>query len=172
MRRGQCAWILVAAALLAGSLAASAQAITSVYSLQSSALSAGGSLAQYSVGPGGALSPSGPDTTLAEAPQDITVTPDGRFAYVLTSLTATSTIVRLARVSANGRLEPATPSSTTNSGAARAIIVNPQGTRVIYAQPGSCDLLARDRRRRHARRVRTRSRSPRRRRRPTCARWR
>ena len=136
MRRGRCAWILVAAALVAGIAAPAAQAITGVYSLQSSVLSAGGSLAQYSVGPGGALAPSGPDTTLAEAPRDITVTPDGRFAYVLTSLTATSTIVRLARVAANGRLEPATPSSTTNSGAARAIIVNPQGTRVLYAQPG------------------------------------
>ena len=136
MRRGRCAWILVAAALVAGLAAPPAQAITGVYSLQSSALSPGGSLAQYSVGPGGALSPSGPDTTLAEAPQDITVTPDGRFAYVLTSLPGSSTIVRLARVAANGRLEPATPSSTTNSGAARAIIVNPQGTRVIYAQPG------------------------------------
>lgn len=134
MRRGRCAWILVAVALLAGSLAASAQAITGVYSLQSSVAGPGGSLAQYSVGPGGALSPSGPDTTLAEAPQDITLTPDGRFAYVLTTLPGSSTIVRLARVAANGRLEPA--SSTTNSGAARAIIVNPQGTRVIYAQPG------------------------------------
>jgi PKD repeat protein len=137
MRLGRRAWILVAAAVVAGIVAAPAQAITGVYSLQTSALSASGSLAQYSVGPGGALSPSGADTALTGDARDITVTPDGRFAYVLTSLTATSTIVRLARVAANGRLEPATPSDTTNSGAARAIIVNPQGTRVLYAQPGS-----------------------------------
>ena len=136
MRRGRRTWILVAAAFVAAIAAAPAHAITGVYSLQSSALSASGSLAQYSVGPGGALSPSGPDTPLPDAPQDITVTPDGRFAYVLTTLPGSSTIFRLARVAANGRLEPATPSSTTNSGAARAIIVNPQGTRVIYAQPG------------------------------------
>ena len=137
MRRGRRTWILVAAAFVAAIAAAPAHAITGVYSLQSSALSASGSLAQYSVGPGGALSPSAPDTTLPDAPQDITVTPDGRFAYVLTTLPGRSTIVRLARVAANGRLEPATPAITTNSGAARAIIVNPQGTRVLYAQPGS-----------------------------------
>jgi hypothetical protein len=137
MRRGRCVWILVAAALVGGIAAAPAQAITGVYSVQSSVASGVGTLVQYTVGPGGALSPSTPDTTLPAAPQDVTVTPDGRFAYVMTSLTATSTIVRLARVAANGRLEPATPSSTTNSGAGRAIIVNPQGTRVLYAQPGN-----------------------------------
>jgi hypothetical protein len=80
MRLGRRAWILVAAAVVAGIAAAPAQAITGVYSLQPSALSASGSLAQYSVGPGGALSPSGADTALTGDARDITVTPDGRFA--------------------------------------------------------------------------------------------
>jgi hypothetical protein len=140
MRRGRCAWTLVTAALIAGIATTPAQAITSLYSLQSSARAASGSLVQYTVGPGGALSPSPPDTTLPDAPQDITVTPDGRFAYVMTSLPASSAIFRLARVAAGGRLEPATPALTTNSGAGRAIIVNPQGTRVLYAQPGGAIL--------------------------------
>ena len=137
MRRRRRTWILVAAAFVAAIAAAPAYAITSVYSVQSSVATSSGSLVQYTVGPGGALSASAPDTTLAGAPQDITVTPDGRFAYVMTTLPATSTIVQLGRVAANGRLEPATPAITTNSGAGRAIIVNPQGTRVLYAQPGS-----------------------------------
>ncbi len=137
MRHARCAWVLVAAVLVAGMTSAPAQAITSVYSLQASTVSPGGSLVQYSVGAAGALSPSAPDTALSDPPRDIAVTPDGRFAYVLTSLTESSAIVRLVRAGAGGRLEPSPPASTPLSGAGRAIIVNPQGTRVLYAQPGN-----------------------------------
>jgi len=41
-----------------------------------------GALAQYTVGPGGTLTPSLPATALPATPQDIAITPDGRFAYV------------------------------------------------------------------------------------------
>ena len=155
MRRGRCAWILVCAALLIGIAAAPAHAISGVYALQASfATAGGGSLVQYTVGPGGALVASAPDIALAATPQDITVTPDGRFAYVATQPTS---IVPFARVAANGRLEPAR--AARSPAAPRAIIVNPQGTRVLYAQGGD-HLLARDQRRRHARRAGHRPRSP------------
>jgi len=130
MRRGRCAWVLVCTALLAGIAAAPAHAISSVYALQAVVATAGGSLVQYTVGPGGALVASAPDIPLAATPQDITVTPDGRFAYVATN----TSIIPFARVAANGRLEPS-PGAVT--GGATAIIVNPQGTRVHYGQGAS-----------------------------------
>jgi PKD repeat protein len=126
MRRGRCAWILVCAALLAGLAAAPAHAISGVYALQSAVATVGGVLVQYTVGPGGTLVASAPDIALPGTPQDITVSPDGRFAYVATS----ASIIPFARVAANGRLEP---SPGAVGGGAAAIIVNPQGTRVHHA---------------------------------------
>ncbi|MDP1849895.1 MAG: PKD domain-containing protein [Solirubrobacteraceae bacterium] len=127
MRRRRCAWVLACTALLAGIAAAPAHAISSVYALQATVATAGGSLVQYTVGAGGALVASAPDIALAATPQDITVTPDGRFAYVAT----TASIIPFARVAANGRLEP---SPGAVGGGATTIIVNPQGTRVHHGQ--------------------------------------
>lgn len=134
MRRGRCAWVLVCTALLVGLAAAPAQAISGVYALHSAGPGANGSLVQFTVGAGGALVASAPDTPLAGDPQDITVTPDGRFAYVTTQLPVggpTATIAQFARVAADGRLAANGTGPATVG--ARAIIVNPQGTRVHYA---------------------------------------
>ena len=134
MRRGRCAWVLVCTALLVGLATAPAHAISGVYALQSAGPGANGSLVQYTVGAGGALVASAPDTPLPGDPQDITVTPDGRFAYVTTQLPVggpAATIGQFARVAADGRLAPNSTGPATVG--ARAIIVNPQGTRVHYA---------------------------------------
>ena len=130
MRRGRCAWILLCAALLVGTAAAPARAVSGVYALQQNVAAGNGTLMQYTVGPGGALSASAPDTSLAAFPQDLAVTPDGRFAYVAT----TASIIPFTRVAANGRLEPGVPDTAAGGGS--AILVTPQGTRVIHAQAG------------------------------------
>ena len=136
MRRGRCAWVLVCSALLVGLATAPAHAISGVYALQAAVATAGGgSLVQYTVGPGGALVASAPDIALPATPQDITVTPDGRFAYVATN----ASIIPFARVAANGRLE-LSPGAV--AGGATAIIVNPQGTRVHHAQAGTISTRA------------------------------
>jgi len=91
-----------------------------------------GALAQYTVGPGGTLTPSLPATALPATPQDIAITPDGRFAYVAAVGAASpATVAQFARVAANGRLEP---NGTGPSADASAILVNPQGTRVVLGQ--------------------------------------
>lgn len=134
MRRVRCAWVLACTALLVALAAAPASAISGVYALQSAGPTADGALVQFTVGPGGALAASAPDTPLAGEPQDVTVTPDGRFAYVTTRRPvggAAATIAQFARVAANGRLAPIAAGPATVD--ARAIIVNPQGTRVHYA---------------------------------------
>jgi hypothetical protein len=130
MRRGRCAWILLCAALLAGTAAAPAHAISGVYALQQNVAAGSGTLVQYTVGADGALTPSAPDTPIAASPQDLAVTPDGRFAYVATG----TAIIPFTRVAANGRLEPGT--ADTAAGGGSAILVTPQGTRVIHAQAG------------------------------------
>lgn len=132
--------ILAATAALACLGAAPAQAITNVYALQETLAAPGGTLLQYGVGPGGALAPLAP-TLIAGPARDIAVTPDGRFAYVITSLepagaVASSTIVPLAR-GASGRLEPNGASVGPMAGNARGIVVNPQGTRVYYGHPAN-----------------------------------
>ena len=101
----------------------------------------------------------GPDTTLAEPPQDITVTPDGRFAYVLTTPPGASTIVRLARVAANGRLEPArrraprTPARRARSSSTRRARGSSTPSRAARSSGARSPPTARSARR-------TRSRSP------------
>jgi hypothetical protein len=130
MRGGRCAWVLLCTALLVGTAASPAHAISAVYALQQNVAAGTGVLVQYTVGSGGTLTPSAPDTALAASPQDIAVTPDGRFAYVATA----TSIVPFTRVAANGRLAPGTPDSAAGGGS--AILVNPQGTRVIHAQAG------------------------------------
>ncbi|MGH2942530.1 MAG: hypothetical protein ACRDLN_07140, partial [Solirubrobacteraceae bacterium] len=134
MRRSQCGWILAGAALVLGLGAPAAHAITGVYALQAGLTAPGGALVQYSVGAGGALEPSTPDIALDIAPQDIAVTPDGRFAYVMTSSPAATAIVPFTRA-ASGRLERSGPAIGLPA-VARGIIVNPQGTRVYYGRPG------------------------------------
>jgi hypothetical protein len=130
MRRGRCAWVLLCAALLVGTAASPAHAISAVYALQQNVAAGTGTLLQYTVGSGGTLTPSAPETALPASPQDIAVTPDGRFAYVATA----TSIVPFTRVAASGRLEPGTPDAAAGGGS--AILVNPQGTRVIHAQAG------------------------------------
>ncbi len=130
MRRGRCAWILLCAALLVGAAVAPAHAIGGVYALQQNVAAGTGTLWQFTVGAGGALTASAPDTPIAGFAQDLAVTPDGRFAYVATN----TSIVPFTRVAANGRLEPGTPDVAAGGGS--AILVNPQGTRVIHAQAG------------------------------------
>ena len=138
MRRGRCAWIFVGLALLAGVAAAPAHAISAVYAPQANTAPPGGSLVQYTVGLGGTLAASAPDTPLAGTPRDITVTPDGRFAYVLTVDAAGAAVVaQFARVAADGRLAPNAPASVSSPGPANAIIVDPAGTRVLYGQAGN-----------------------------------
>ncbi len=125
-------------ALLAGIASAPAHAISGVYAPQASTAATGGSLVQYTAGPGATLTPSAPDTTLAATPRDITVTPDGRFAYVLTvAADGSAVIAQFARVAASGRLEPNAPATVSSPGSASAIIVDPQGTRVLYGQSGN-----------------------------------
>jgi len=132
MRRGRRAWILVCTTLVCAIAAAPAAAVSGVYALQASPPSTSGSLLQYTVGPGGTLTASPPDTALAGIPRDIAVTPDGRFAYVVaTGAASPAAIAQFARVAANGRLEP---NGTIPSADASAIIVNPQGTRVLLGQ--------------------------------------
>jgi len=132
MRRGRRAWILVCTTLVCAIAAAPAGAVSGVYALQASPPSTSGSLLQYTVGPGGTLTASPPETALAGIPRDIAVTPDGRFAYVAaTGAASPAAIAQFARVAGNGRLEP---NGTIPSADASAIIVNPQGTRVLLGQ--------------------------------------
>jgi hypothetical protein len=132
MRGARRAWILLGTVLACGVAAAPAHAIVGVYALQAGVPAGGGTLVQYTVGPGGTLAASPPDTVLAGTPQDIAVTPDGRFAYVAaTGAAAPAPIAQFARVAANGRLEP---NGTVPAADASAILVDPQGTRVLLGQ--------------------------------------
>jgi len=127
--------VALAAAVAA---AAPATAITGVYAPQANLAPPGGVLMQYTAGPGGTLAALPPDSPLAGTPRDIAVTPDGRFAYVLTVDPAGSTVIaQFARVAANGRLEPNAPATVSSPGPANAIIVDPQGARVLYGQNGN-----------------------------------
>ncbi|HYI18203.1 MAG TPA: PKD domain-containing protein, partial [Solirubrobacteraceae bacterium] len=139
MRRGRRAWILACTALVCGIAAAPAHAAGGVYAVQANAAGTGGALVQYTVGAGGALTASLPDLALSAAPRDITVTPDGHFAYVLTVAPDGSTaIAQFDRITPAGRLLPNAQATTAATpGPANAIIVNPQGTRVLYGQAGS-----------------------------------
>jgi hypothetical protein len=132
MRRGRRAWNLVCTTLACGIATAPARAVSGVYALQAGVPAGGGSLVQYTVGPGGTLTASPPATALPGTPQDIAITPDGRFAYVAAvGAAAPGPIAQFARVVANGRLEP---NGTGPSADASAILVNPQGTRVVLGQ--------------------------------------
>lgn len=138
MRRALTGWILGSAAALIAFAATPAHAITNLYALQETVDTPGGTLLQYAVGPGGALSPLAP-TPIGTPTRDIAVTPDGRFAYVMTSVDAATaavgaTIVPFAR-SASGRLEPSGPAAGPMGLSSRGLIVNPQGTRVYYGHP-------------------------------------
>ena len=125
-------------ALVAALAAAPAMAITGVYAPQANLAPPGGSLLQYTAGPGGTLTALTPDSPLAATPRDIAITPDGRFAYVLAVDPAGSAVIaQFARVAANGRLEPNAPATVSSPGPANAIIVDPQGTRVLYGQNGN-----------------------------------
>jgi hypothetical protein len=131
MRVARRGGILACATLLCAVCAGPAHAIGGVYALQANVAAGGGVLVQYTVGPGGTLTPSAPDTALGATPQDLALTPDGRFAYVAT----TAAVVPFTRVAANGRLEPHPAGAA--AGGAGAIVVDPQGARVIYGQGGS-----------------------------------
>jgi hypothetical protein len=138
MRRAVGGWILGCAAALSAFAATPAQAITNVYALQETLTAPSGTLLQYSVGAGGALMPLAP-TPIPGPARDIAVTPDGRFAYVMTSITAVgsvggSTIIPLIRA-ADGRLVPNGPAVGPMLLSSRGLIVNPQGTRVYYGHP-------------------------------------
>ena len=140
MRRAVGGWILGCAAALSAFAATPAQAITNLYALQETVDIPGGTLLQFAVGPGGALSPLAP-TPVGSPARDIAVTPDGRFAYVMTSVDAATaavgaTIIPFAR-SASGRLEPNGPAVGPMGLSSRGIIVNPQGTRVYYGHPAA-----------------------------------
>jgi|GEM_PF-2564581 len=140
MSRGRGAWILPFAALLACVAASPAHAITNVYALQETLAAPGGTLLQYAVGPGGALAPLAP-TALGTPARDVAVTPDGRFAYVMTSDDSVAapvgaTIVPFVR-SANGAMEQNGPAVGPMGLSSRGIIVNPQGTRVYYGHPNN-----------------------------------
>src|SRR5687767_12881528 len=105
MPRARYGWILACAVLLAAVAAPSARAITNLYALQERVDTPGGTLLQYAVGPGGALAPLAP-TALGAPARDIAVTPDGRFAYVMTSVdTGTGAVILTFARSATGRLE-------------------------------------------------------------------
>ena len=132
MRLGRRAWILGCTTLLCAIAAGPAHAISGVYAVQAGAPSGPGALAQYTVGPGGTLTQSLPATALPATPQDIAITPDGRFAYVAAvGAAAPATVAQFARVAANGRLEP---NGTGPSADASAVLVNPEGTRVVLGQ--------------------------------------
>lgn len=145
MPRAQQGLLCAIGVLLIWIVAAPAHAITNVYALQETVGASGGTLLQYGVGPGGALSPLAP-TAIGGPPRDIAVTPDGRFAYVMTSTiaptgaTATSTIIPFAR-GPGGRLEPNGAAIGPLPDSSRGIIVNPQGTRVYYGRPGNAILV-------------------------------
>src|SRR5918997_1611842 len=104
MRRARYGWMVLWAALLLAIAATPAHAITNVYALQDTIAAPGGMLLQYVVGADGALSPLAP-AALGGSARDIAVTPDGRFAYVMTSdAEAGATILTFTR-GADGRLE-------------------------------------------------------------------
>jgi len=125
--------MVLCAVLLAVIAATPAHAITNLYALQEKIAAPGGTLLQYAVGAGGALSPLSP-SALGACPRDIAVTPDGRFAYVMTSdAEAGATIITFAR-GANGRLEQ-TGAVGPMDASARGIVVDPQGRRIYYGHP-------------------------------------
>ncbi|MEA2143036.1 MAG: hypothetical protein QOI64_1466 [Solirubrobacteraceae bacterium] len=126
-------------ALLAVVAVAPAHAFSGVYALQAGVASGGGSLVHYAVGPGGTLTQSAPDLALSGTPLEITITPDAHFVYVATVASdGSGSIAAFDRIAANGRLVPnAVPATAAAPGAARGVIVNPQGTRVFYGQAGS-----------------------------------
>lgn len=125
----------LAAVLLAGGLAAPAAGATNLYAAQA-ANTAGGpgeQVSQFAVAAGGALTELAPAALGANA-RDIAITPDGRFAYVTRSAGAAGAgpgaIAQFAR-GANGLLTPIGAPATAGS-EPQGILVNPQGTRVVY----------------------------------------
>ncbi len=118
----------VVGGLVAGVLATPASAVTNLYAALDGTSP---QLTQYAVGPGGALTPLAP-AVLAGGARDTAITPDGRFAYVALSFGSDDGLLAQFARGAGGRMEAA---SVISAGAAdpRGILVNPQGTRVIYA---------------------------------------
>ena len=89
-------------------------------------------LTQYAVAPSGALTALAP-AALGSGAQDIAITPDGRFAYVTLSAGSDAGCDRAVRSRRRtARMAPAGRRSSAGQDP-RGILVNPQGTRVIYA---------------------------------------
>ena len=121
----------ILAAVASATVAANAAAVTNAYAPHATAPGPG-LLSQFAVVAGGSLTALAP-SALGSGPQDIAITPDGRFAYVTVGAgNTTGTIARFAR-GAGGRMEPADTVATTGYNGPRGIVVNPQGTRVFYA---------------------------------------
>ena len=139
MQRARCTWIVACIVALAAAVTPPAHAITNVYALQETVAAPGGTLLQYAVGAGGALAALAP-AAIGGPARDIAVTPDGRFAYVTTSVepaggAPSSTILTFAR-GASGRMQQ-TGATAPMAQATRGLIVNPQGTRVYYGHPSN-----------------------------------
>ena len=124
---------MTCAAVLAGTgsafalAAAPASGVTNLYAPQAAATGPG-VLGQFAVASNGSLAALAPET-LPDSPVDIAVTPDGRFGYV--TLGTRGGIAELDLVpGTGGRMQRAgAVSGFTPNG----ILVNPQGTRVFYA---------------------------------------
>jgi DNA-binding beta-propeller fold protein YncE len=94
----------------------------------------GGTVSQYDVGPGGALSPKSPATVFADSnPCGVAVTPDGHSAYVTNYRTESQGTVSQYNVGADGALSRKSPGSVTTGEAACSVAVSPNGKSVYVA---------------------------------------
>ena len=119
----------IACALLAGVFAAPAAGVTNLYAAQNSGTNP--ELTQYAVAGDGSLTALAP-AVLGAGAQDVAITPDGRFAYVTRSFGTDAGFISQFARGAGGAMAP---NGTIAGGQdPRGIVVNPQGTRVIYAR--------------------------------------
>ncbi len=119
----------IACAVLASVFAAPAGAVTNLYAAQDSGTNP--ELSQYAVASDGSLTALAP-AVLGAGAQDVAITPDGRFAYVTRSFGTDAGFISQFTRGAGGAMAP---NGTIDGGQdPRGIVVNPQGTRVIYAR--------------------------------------
>ena len=163
MRRGRCAWILlVRRAPGRASPPRRPHAITASTPCRQNARGARRHARAVRGRPRrGALAARPPDPPLAGSPQDIAVTPDGRFAYVMTATAdGRRSIDRpFARVAADGRLSPTAPAAA-DAAASRGSSSTRRARGSTTGSRATSIFLRDDQRRRHARAPSTPSRSP------------
>src|SRR5439155_885281 len=98
----------------------------------------GGTVSQYDVGPGGALTPKSPPTVFADHdPSGVAVSPDGQSVYVTNfHLQANGTLAQY-DVGAGGKLTPKSPAMVAAGIAPEGVAVSPDGQSVYVANNDS-----------------------------------